>query len=118
MATFESIVQGETDTLEGFTLKSAGAAFDLTNYDVVPAFTNAAGTPVATQGTVTKQTQSGGTVGKIDYAPHAADFTRSSDAKPREPEHFGIRWKVTHTSTGKIKYFPSGAPDILPVYAP
>ncbi len=116
--TFPSVVQGETDPPLTCTLLADGEPFDLTNFTVTPAFTHGDGTAVTAQGTVTKRTQSGETKGMIDYARHTADFTRATDILPRVEEKFGIRWKVTHVSTGKFRYFPSGAHDILPVYAP
>lgn len=116
--TFKPIVEGETESLDGFLLEADGEPFDLTNFTVTPWFKNGAGVEVTAQGVVTKQTQSGATKGKINYAPHTADFTRSAGTLPRAPENFSIRWKVTHNSTGKFKYFPSGRHDILPVYAP
>jgi hypothetical protein len=116
--TFESIVTGETETLGPFTLSADGAAFSLTGYTVTTAFTKGDGTDVTTAGTVTVLTQSGATVGQITYAPHTDDFARSTSMSgfPRKAEEFGIRWKVTNTSTSKFKYFPSGPADILPVY--
>jgi hypothetical protein len=115
--TFNSIVTGETKTLGPFTLLADGTVFTLTGYTVATAFTNGEGTDVTTAGTVTVLTQSGSTIGQITYAPHAADFTRTSTVPARVAERFGIRWKVTNVSTGKIEYFPSGPADILPVHA-
>ena len=101
------LVEGTTRRLT-FTLEQPeGTAFDGTGMTVSALdIVGADNAPVDTTGDFGWVTASAGTV---YYDPDAADFNAAKSP-------YRVRYQITDGS-GKVQWFPSGAPDTIKVYA-
>lgn len=115
------IAAGWTETLPVFTLRAkvngVWVPINLTNYTVEIALSDENGDDVSTTGTATKLTQSGGTLGQVEYAPGDDDFSVDATVtgKPKS-RSYQVRWKLTRISTGKVSYVPNGPRDTLVIF--
>jgi hypothetical protein len=106
MVTTVEIVEGWTEALD-WQLLADDAAVNLSGVTAVALIVHDKDAALVTLAGTASVLQA--STGKVRYPPVAADFTAA-----RAP--YSVRWKVTDAS-GKIAYFPNGAPDILKVRA-
>ena len=104
-----TVVEGWTERLGPFTLKSGGTAVDLTGF-TVDLFLRAgrSGTLEETAGNVTVDADPA--TGKVYFKPDSVDF--KADRSPYE-----LHFRVTDPF-GDVVFFPNGAPDTIEVYRP